>query len=503
MLKYIPGLILLLAVLTELAYVSPTYAASANVMMIQVQARGVGAATQELVVLYNNSPDDIDVSDWCLKNKSNISFACFTHDPMTRVYLPSHRHATIATQGFVDTQGPMEFSIIYAPTNQSSGSIVGGSDTISLINKQGTVIDAHSWTTSLIGGTLFMRQLSPTSPMDYIDTDQVSDWYVTSSPFLAGDATELREADPDVCPNVEGYQSEVPEGMQVRSTGECRGYIYALRLSEILANASGSDTGKEFIEIYNPNDRDVDLAWYELRIGQNLEKSYTFPVGSSIAAHSYRAFTNADIPFSLLNTSSRVELRGDGESLDEAVPYLDPDEDVAWAVVDGLWQYTDALTPGIENLAFGQGVIATAEPVEKTSTLKPCEENQYRSPETNRCRNSATASVKTQVPCKDGQYRSEETNRCRTIASASEGPAPCKEGQERNLETNRCRTIKAVSNADYGVLGATTSNQKDQLYIWLAIGGIVLCALAYAVWEWWFEISRFFRRLVGFVRIRK
>src|SRR5690606_37657521 len=90
---------------------------------------------------------------------------------------------------------------------------------------------------------------------------------------------EFREADPDLCPNIAGYQSTVPEGFEVGGGGDCRERLYDLMLSEILPNASGSDTGKEFIEIYNPNYHMIDLGRYSLLIGQNLEKEYTFPVG--------------------------------------------------------------------------------------------------------------------------------------------------------------------------------------------------------------------------------
>ncbi len=70
--------------------------------------------------------------------------------------------------------------------------------------------------------------------------------------------------------------------------------------------------------------------------------------------------------------------------------------------------------------------------------LKPCpQENQERNPETNRCRSTET---KTLTPCLEGQERNPETNRCRSINS---GPnyVPCGPNQERNPQTNRCRTV--------------------------------------------------------------
>jgi hypothetical protein len=63
-----------------------------------------------------------------------------------------------------------------------------------------------------------------------------------------------------------------------------------------------------------------------------------------------------------------------------------------------------------------------------------------------------------------------------------------------------------MPHADYAVLGAE-SNQGGNWYVLATIGGILLLALAYAVWEWHDELGKFFRRYYGrflqFARIRK
>lgn len=501
MLKYIRGLVLCLVVAIELAYVPPTYAASADIMITHIQAGGVGAALEELVVIYNNSSEDVDVSDWCLKNKSNLAFVCFQHEVGKSVYLPAYQYVTVASNNLATTANFYDFSYIYTPLNQSSGSIVGGSDSITLVAQNDEIVDSHYWTTSLLGGMLHQRSQSPTSPLTYLDTDQVTDWSVQYAVWIPDSGIEIRDGDPDICPNIDGYQLEIPEGLEMGNDGNCRDKLYPLRLWEIMPNAEGSDTGKEFIEIYNPNDHEIDLTRYELLVGQNLEKTFSFPMDARILPQSYISFSNIDIGFSLFNTSSRVQLKGDGEVLDESPAYDDPGENMAWAVIDGYWQYTAVPTPGSDNQVFGEVAETTGGKQEVTEGLKPCNEGQYRHPETNRCRNlTATASP---TPCKDDQYRSEETNRCRTIANTSTQPAPCKEGQERNQETNRCRTIKAISTVDYGVLGASTSKDEDSGYLFLAIGGVVALAIAYGIWEWRYELGKLFRRLAGFVRIRK
>lgn len=523
MLKYICGSVLSFVIFITIACAPPTHATSADIIITQISAGGVGVATQELVVIYNNSSHDVDITDWCLTNKSNVTFACFGYQTSNdAMYLSAYSFATAGSSALATAIGFNNFTITYTPTNQSSGSIVGGSDTISLLDKTGTVIDSYGWTTTIVGGMVAMRRYNQESPRIYTETDQISDWFIDSHIFIPDDQT-VRIEQYDACPNIEGVQIELPEGYEFGQTGDCRLHLYPLILSEILPNASGSDQGHEFIEICNPNDLPLSLDRYILWVGQSLEKSYTFPAGITIDAKSYKVFFNTDIAFSLLNSSSRVRLTADDEVLDESPVYDDPDDDTAWALIDGGWQYTNQPTPGVSNLSSLEN--PTTDEEEISSDLQACADNQYRSPETNRCRLIQVTSS-TPTPCKDGQYRSEETNRCRNIVTAptvtpcsddqernpetgrcrkvavETAPPACKEGQERNPETNRCRTVKAISKADYAVLGVQTTNNSN-LYMWLTIGAIILLALAYTAWEWRYELRRVVRKVGMLVRIRK
>ena len=79
-------------------------------------------------------------------------------------------------------------------------------------------------------------------------------------------------------------------------------------------------------------------------------------------------------------------------------------------------------------------------------------------------------------------------------------PAPCTAGQERNPDTNRCRNVKQMPVTDYAVLGAETTSEPDQWYIFLAIGIGLLAALVYAAWEWRAELRGILGKVVRFVR---
>ena len=263
MLKYIShilGVLTGLAILVVGAFAPPAHAASANLVLTQIQAGGLGAATQELVVLYNNSPNDVNITNWCLKNKSAVKFACFTTGDDTKArFIPGYSFATVGSTALSTFLG-IDFTLTYTSTNQSSGAIVGSSDAISLVDASGTVIDSQSWSTSLTSGMLFARKVATNEPFTYLDTDQPSDWQVQSPEFAPDNETVLRDLDPpiDGCPNIDGVQVVPPEDYILTGAGSCILSLPPLTITELLPNAAGADEGSEFIELYNSGDQPVD-----------------------------------------------------------------------------------------------------------------------------------------------------------------------------------------------------------------------------------------------------
>lgn len=534
MLKVFLGFVVSVVVLLSSAYVpliAPrAYAASASVIMTHIQAGGIGAPTQEFIVLYNNSPDEVDISGWCLTNKTGATIICFDPPGVGRErYLPPYAHAVIASAGFAILQPIGVVTLTYTPISQSSGSITASSDTITLLDHVGLAIDRQSWTTSISAGMQFERHASG-FPAIYDDTDSAADWSITLPGVLPFDETEIDTTIVDVCPNREGVQLTVPIGEEINDSGDCvTREIVLLQLTEILPNAIGSDEGQEFIELFNPNSFAVLLSGYKLLVGTNFENVYSFPGDATIQPNDYISFTNVQIPFTLLNSSSRVGLAKaeDGSVMSETPLYVDPRDGQSWASINGEWKYTNRPTPNRANLAADESVTK-ADFV--AQTVQACAINQYRSPETNRCRLIST-NVSTVTACKDGQYRSEETNRCRNIAAdaktvtpcddreernvdtnrcrkiiVASASVPCKEGQERNPDTNRCRTVTKMPHANYAVLGAETKSGGNW-YVWAAVGGVLLLAIGYAVWEWHAEIAKFihvqYKHVLRFARLRK
>lgn len=500
MLKKIRGLFLGLMVLAGSACVTPTHASSASIVFTYIQAGSVASAVEEAVVLYNNSSQEIEVTGWCISNKNSVAFACFTGTGLQYV-LPAYSYATVVSSVKAQANPTQTFSLVYQPTNQSSGSIVAGSDNLVLRNAQQELVDSHSWASGLTSSTALYRNKESQNEEHYLDTDMPSDWRVASQASLPVSQLEVVEI-PD--------EPSEPEPEAPQET------LLPIQITEILPNAVGSDADAEFIELYNPNSQPVSLDGYALLVGPALEKSYKIPTNAVLEPLLYMVIYNSELSFSLLNSSSRVALKDrNGVVVFEIPAYANPLEGQVWALILEEWRYTATPTPGAENVA---SLINPSPPLQSGDTQKPCAENQFRNPETGRCkllpaeevpkpcavtqeRNPETgrcrliAAAAAPKPCASNQERNPETGRCRLIASATKSPAPCKEGQQRNAETNRCRTIRSLSKVDGGVQGATSEQQSgQQWYMWAALGGIILLAASYAVWEWRVELKALYQK---------
>lgn len=549
--------LLLFAIFSLLIFSKPAMASVQGPVIYQVQVGGAGLATtnEELVSIYNNSPEPINISNWCLQYSTfsnGIDFtkiACF-EPPSTnyKLILPSFSNAVIASNEFVAKQ-----TATYVVDAKFNGGLISGvSGHIRLIDKTNQEIDrvgydnmgsslalhpesrAALFTPNITNNRTFQRigdQIKQDTNDNLVDFSQmpindlpVSDIFEERIPIdvcpntptldLVVPVGYMQDTDgncyEDVCDNITGLQKVVSSGYY-RSGIDC--HIVLLKINEVLPNVSGLDAGKEFIEIYNPTNYAVDLGGYQLQLGPSYSKNYPLP-SVSLAGGEYVALSDSQTGITLPNSSASIKLlTPDGQTVDETDAYQDPDDDQAWAVLDGVWQYTNQPTSGSlnkESIAGGYG--------SGTTSLQPCPAGKYRNPATNRCRNinSGTSSLK---PCRADQIRNPETNRCRSIFSASSGLKPCKIGQTRNPETNRCRkatsglglkacAINQVRNPETNRCRKKTSSEIAASEIkdieskiradhggWLLAGTAGVGLAGYGVAEWRQEITLVLRRI--------
>lgn len=398
--------------------------------------------------------------------------------------LPAMTHATIISADFLVhnpsvTSDSVDF--VFTPTSQSSGSLVASTDTISLVDANNEIQNDWSWQNTATNGKLLTRQVLQEAPLIYSTLGTSEDWRLSVQDSTVVKGINWIEAPID---SSETNGDDDPSSNGGESADPLPDIILPLQITELLPNAFGSDTGSEFVEVYNPNIVPISGDGYRLYTGVNLDKSYAFPEGFVVAPLAYAIFKNDVVKFSLSNIAGAVQLSLNGTRVGLPITYMNPLESEAWAYVHNEWQYTNNPTPSGANRSSTVVDEPNSEVKGAATLQKPCAENQYRNPGTGRCK-LITTEPSAKVPCNENQTRNPDTGRCRNAVAAST-PTPCKAGQERNPETNRCRNIVQMTKAGSGlkVSEKTQSSAGMSWYMWVGIGGVVVAILSYAIWEW-------------------
>lgn len=128
------------------------------------------------------------------------------------------------------------------------------------------------------------------------------------------------------------------------------------QLTELLPDpGSGlSDSKDEFIELYNPNDKPFDLSGYIIEVGLTNKVRHIIPEGIIMQPHAYLALFSADTDNGplLVNSGGQVSLLApQGGLLSQTTEYPKAKPDQAWALIDGVWQWTLKPTPNAANIA--------------------------------------------------------------------------------------------------------------------------------------------------------
>lgn len=551
-------------------------ATSSTVVIDAVRAGTPASATEEFVKLRNVGAAAVDISGWKVVYTSasggtSTTLVTVTSLAPDHVLLPGGVSETLFSNNLAASLVLDASAITFTPGLSAAGG------TISLRDPSGTVIDQVGWGTATqfegrAAPALGTQILQRTSSLDDTD-DNFTDFALVgldqTIDLVYGGLVDVTDVcsnidgiqdmvpeglvgrpdgtcgSPDACSNLDGIQMEVPAGYRSEAGGTCSqidlcdnidgiqtdttGYEVVgttcsplfiptdIRLSELLPNPQGADTGNEFIELYNASDETVSLDDYRLRIGDKL---YAFPAGVRMSSGEYAVFSDTELNVTFANASGKaVELVGrDGSLIDTLPVYTNAPDDQSWALINGEWQYTNQPTPGAANQASsvlgsgsttsGSGTLAPCpagkyrnpatnrcKAYETASTLTPCQPGQERNPATNRCR-SVTATTASLVPCKEGQERNPETNRCRKIATASTTLKPCAAGQERNPDTNRCRKVASatVAEADFPV--EPVKDTTSTFAAWWALGGVVALGAGYAGWEYRHGLTEAIKRVI-------
>ncbi len=478
---------------------------------------GGDQAPKEFVQLFNPTSSTINLTGWKLEYaKSSFSKDSCSVTSWASASVGGSASSTSLSGEILS--GAISTPIERALTNESAGSL-------RLIDANNNVTDLVGWgdtapcydtkTATTPANDKSLARYIECHDNSPIDTDDNSNDFASQQTPLT---TNLIMTHKSSCQDQTG--TNVPNG----NDSSCDG----IRISEIMPNPAGSDTGNEFIEIYNPTTKALPLKNCSLQTNASSQK-YSFG-DESLQPGARKAFYDSTTNLTLPNSSGGTVwlLDNNDVEIDETDYPANLEDDVTWSNINNNWEASYSPSPNSENIQqqikpcpSGQvrnvdtnrcvdvtvvtsSLVPCAPGKERNpltnrcrnvasilGILKACSADQYRNPLTNRCKKSAVGS--SVVPCRSDQIRNPETNRCRK-AIAQNGLKACKEGQERNPETNRCRAIITGTSGISKITDIAAPMVKNSATWWLA-GATIVGAVGYALFEWRREIATSF---VGF-----
>ncbi len=163
----------------------------------------------------------------------------------------------------------------------------------------------------------------------------------------------------------EDGQDQDPEPGTQPEAGQPNAGLISPQITEILPNPAPpqADEYDEFIELFNPNDQPFVLTGCILEVGTTTKHRYIFPAGTMLPAGAYIAFFSVTTGLSLSNSGGQARLLDpQAVLLAQTAVYTTAKDGQAWAMVDGVWQWSTTASPN------GANVIVAAATVSKTTT---------------------------------------------------------------------------------------------------------------------------------------
>lgn len=459
-----------------------------------------GKKTKEYITIYNPTKNTINLEGWSIEyaKQDFLSLNCESLDWST---LNSGYKLILSGEILANT---LSNPIVYSLNDKGSGSL-------RIVDNNGTIKDLVGWKDSVMppcfennptkkpaDGKSIVRYADCTGNL--IDTDNNDEDFIKDS---TPSATALLGKAKQNCTGSEEEDDDIPINEPGKGGGQdikepsCEGVI----LSEVLPNPAGVDSGNEFIELYNPTNKSVNLEGCYIELSSN-NKKYVF-TNEILDAGKYLALSDSLSGLSLPNSSGATVwlVTKEGVEISELVYPASLEDNQAWAYKSGKWQKTYKPTPSSENIILSQlpcnnGQVRNpltnrcTKAILASSVLLPCEKGKVRNPLTNRCKKVDVA-VSSLKNCDSDQVRNPLTNRCKKITSSST-LKPCAPGQERNPETNRCRKVLGATSSlkeGFNKVKDIPAENISRSVGWWLVGVSIFGVIGYGLFEWRKEFS--------------
>jgi hypothetical protein len=324
-----------------------------GLVISQIQISGPAGANDEFIEIYNPTDQAINLEGWSLQYKSTSgSFPLVSKKNLHGFSLESGRHYLIAHNDYAGTPSSDLSYSSFSLSGAVSGATVflsEGVDYVSGINDP-IISDRVAYGTGVGNAPEGLAAILPEPGKSLFrisdSGDNATDFEIrTASPRNSFFESATEENPDESGSDTEESPSDEEDPQIIHPEG--------IIISEIMANPEGTDTGEEWVELYNSATSTIDLKdWILDDLGTNDEigpSAYKIPA-ASIDAGSYLTITIPAGKFSLNNSSlDAVRLYWPDSVLASKLEYSGQVKDEqTWCRINASYQWCLA-TPNAEN----------------------------------------------------------------------------------------------------------------------------------------------------------
>ncbi|MDQ3094310.1 MAG: lamin tail domain-containing protein [bacterium] len=356
-----------------------------NIIITELQANGL-TAEKEFIELYNAGEQAADLAQIKLERATSTATSETSWQNLITITalsgeLASGEYLVIAHRDYLTLNAGARYS---SNLSNSGGHIrvIWDDPSTELVEKY--ELDKLGWGTAAMPETLPAVATAAGSSLQrcLLETYEYDDSNNNSLDFYEFAETTLGALSQDCSPEIiveppeeEPEETETPEENEEAeeptelepTEPEPTINLMPVQITELLPNPASplTDASDEYVELYNPNDVNIELDGWKLETGSNF--SYrVFLKEKVIPAKGYLVIKSGDTNLTLSNTAGAARLvNADDELQSISDTYQDADDGEAWSFIAGVWQWTSTPTEGLPNI-----LVAAPVPAVKAASTK-------------------------------------------------------------------------------------------------------------------------------------
>ncbi len=166
----------------------------------------------------------------------------------------------------------------------------------------------------------------------------------TSTP--SGSPLPRAEPEEEDCPWAEGENCS--SGVSVQAPPPIT-YPINIYINEIMPSPQGADSEEEWIELYNQNGFEIDLANWQIKDTVGAVKTYTCPANTKISAYGFLLIPRPTSKITLQNSGDGLELLNPNQELVYSINYPKATIGQSYSRQGESWAWTTTPTPNTQN----------------------------------------------------------------------------------------------------------------------------------------------------------